>query len=141
MDSHQSDRYLSELVRYIHLNPVRARIVNKPEDYEYSSHRAYVGLEPTGMVDVDPVLRHFGVKKTVARERYGQFVAAGMKLGSRCIETKNSTSLAALPLAQGPYAFLKICVFAVEVMRAVVSRRLADVIQVISLCVIQGRVD
>src|SRR6266849_30811 len=77
----QSDRYLSELVRYIHLNPVRARIVNQPENYEYSSHRAYLGMEPAGMVDVDPVLRHFGVKKSIASERYRQFVAAGIKHG------------------------------------------------------------
>ena len=39
----QSERYLSELVRYIHLNPVRAGIVSRPEDYKYSSHRAYLG--------------------------------------------------------------------------------------------------
>ena len=77
----QSDRYLSELVRYIHLNPVRAGMVEKPEQYKYSGHRTYLGLERLGIVDVDPVLRHFGVKKTVARERYAQFVAAGMKLG------------------------------------------------------------
>jgi hypothetical protein len=79
----QSDRYLSELVRYIHLNPVRAGIVNRPEHYEYSSHRGYLGLKPTGMVDVDPVLRHFGAKKETARSRYRQFVAAGMNHGHR----------------------------------------------------------
>jgi putative transposase len=77
----QSDRYLSELVRYIHLNPVRARMVNQPEDYEYSSHRAYLGMEAAGMVDVDPVLRHFGAKKDFARDRYRQFVGAGIKQG------------------------------------------------------------
>src|SRR6266446_6280450 len=77
----QSDRYLSELVRYIHLNPVRARMVNQPEDYEYSSHRSYLGLAPVRLVDVDPVLRHFGAKKDVARDRYRQFVAAGIKQG------------------------------------------------------------
>ena len=79
----QSDQYLSELVRYIHLNPVRARMVRKPEQYQYSSHGCYVGLQPAGIVDVDPVLRHFGAKKNVARERYGEFVRAGMKLGHR----------------------------------------------------------
>lgn len=77
----QSDRYLSELVRYIHLNPVRARIVSKPEDYEYSSHGAYLGLAPSGIADVDSVLRHFGAKKDMARARYRQFVAAGIKHG------------------------------------------------------------
>ena len=77
----QSERYLSELVRYIHLNPVRAGIVTRPEGYKYSSHRAYLGLEPAGIVDVDPVLRHFGASKEVARDRYRKFVAAGIKLG------------------------------------------------------------
>src|SRR6185503_5774088 len=59
----QSDRYLAELVRYIHLNPVRAKMVSEPEEYAYSSHRAYLGLEAAGIVDVEPVLRHFGAKK------------------------------------------------------------------------------
>ncbi len=77
----QSDRYLAELVRYIHLNPVRAKMVDVPEQYPYSGHRAYLGLEPEGILDVDPVLRHFGAKKKVARQAYSQFVVAGMKLG------------------------------------------------------------
>src|SRR5436190_21837417 len=55
----QSDRYLSELVRYIHLNPVRAGMVRMPEEYKYSGHRAYLGLEPPGVQNVDPVLRRF----------------------------------------------------------------------------------
>ena len=57
------------------------QIVNQPEQYAYSSHRAYLGLESAGIVDVDPVLRHFGAKKRVAREAYREFVTAGMKLG------------------------------------------------------------
>jgi len=77
----QSDRYLGELVRYIHLNPVRAGMVATPEQYKYSGHRAYLGLEAAGIVDTDPVLRHFGVNKTVARERYRRFVAMGLRLG------------------------------------------------------------
>jgi REP element-mobilizing transposase RayT len=81
----QSERYLCELVRYIHLNPVRARMVSQPEDYEYRSHRAYLGVAPAGIVDVDPVLRHFGARKEVARERYRQFVTAGIERG-RCEE-------------------------------------------------------
>ena len=77
----QSDQYLAQLVRYIHLNPVRARIVRSPDKYEYSGHRAYLGIVRSGIVDVDPVLRHFGVKKALARERYREFVMAGVKLG------------------------------------------------------------
>jgi len=39
----QSGTYLRRLIRYIHLNPVRAGIVQQPEDYRWSSHRAYIG--------------------------------------------------------------------------------------------------
>ena len=71
------DTYLAELVRYIHLNPVRARMVTLPEDYPYSSHREYVGLEPSGIVDVDPLLRRFGHTREIAVERFRDHVAAG----------------------------------------------------------------
>ena len=77
----QSDQYLAQLVRYIHLNPVRAKIARRPEDYRYSSHRAYLGLEQTALVDVDPVLRRFGARKKLAREMYEKFMRAGKKLG------------------------------------------------------------
>ena len=76
----QSDRYLAELVRYIHLT-VRAKMVGKPEEYPYSGHRGYLGLELASIVDVDPVLRHFGAKKELARKAYREFVKAGMKGG------------------------------------------------------------
>jgi len=74
----QIDRYLGELVRYIHLNPVRARIVKRPEKYQYSGHRAYIGLDTSGLVDVEPVLRHFGGTKKRAIETYTRFVEASM---------------------------------------------------------------
>lgn len=56
-------------------------MVRKVENYPYTSHRAYMGIDRAGMVDVDPVLRRFGPRKAVARERYAKHVAAGMKLG------------------------------------------------------------
>lgn len=74
----QTDRYLGELVRYIHLNPVRAKMVAKPEDYEYSGHRAYIGMDRSGLVDAEPVLRHFGANKRKAVEVYTQFVNAAL---------------------------------------------------------------
>ena len=78
----QSDPYLAELVRYIHLNPVRAKMVDLPEQYPYSSHREYMGLVPKGIVDVDPVLRRFGRPRGAARARFAEDVAAAMKLGA-----------------------------------------------------------
>jgi hypothetical protein len=38
-------------------------------------------MEPAGIVDVDPVLRHFGTRKEVARDSYRKFVEAGIKQG------------------------------------------------------------
>jgi REP-associated tyrosine transposase len=79
----ETDQYLAELVRYIHLNPVRAKLVNKPEEYEYSGHLEYLGMEARGLVDADGVLRYFGARKKEARERYRVFVREGMKQGHR----------------------------------------------------------
>jgi hypothetical protein len=76
----QSERYLTELVRYIHLNPVRAKMVPSAQHYPHCSHRTFVGLDEYGIVDVDPVLRHFAAKKEVARKQFADFVRAGMKL-------------------------------------------------------------
>jgi REP element-mobilizing transposase RayT len=74
----QTDRYLGELVRYIHLNPVRAKMVARPEDFGYSGHRAYLGLDRSGLLDTEPVLRHFGATRKRAIEMYIQFVGAAV---------------------------------------------------------------
>jgi REP element-mobilizing transposase RayT len=42
-----ADAYLLTLVRYVHLNPVRAALVAHPDDYRWSGHRTYLGLEAT----------------------------------------------------------------------------------------------
>ena len=72
----ESDRYLAELVRYIHLNPVRAGMVTMPEEYPYSSHRAYLGLQPDDLTAVDPVIRLFGSKRESAIEHFKTYVLA-----------------------------------------------------------------
>lgn len=70
----QSESYLTTLVRYIHLNPVKAKMVATAAEYPFSSHRTYLGIDPAGPVDVDSVLRHFGSKKAVARKYFSAFV-------------------------------------------------------------------
>lgn len=77
----QSETYLTQLVRYIHLNPVRANMVIAAEEYRHSSLGGYLGIEPPGIVDVDPVLRRFGTKRKVALDRFAQFMAEGAGLG------------------------------------------------------------
>jgi putative transposase len=68
------DNYLVELSRYIHLNPVRAKVVERPEDYPYSSYRAYIfGIEEQ-IVCTSNILGFFpeGIQK--AQSRYKSFV-------------------------------------------------------------------
>jgi REP element-mobilizing transposase RayT len=79
----QKDAYLSELVRYIHLNPVRAKMVRRAEDYRWSSHRVYLGLEKCRWVDSDEGLRYFGARRKRAVESYRAVVRAGYQQGHR----------------------------------------------------------
>jgi putative transposase len=78
-----ADEYLAELVRYIHLNPVRAKLVKDPEKYLWSGHRAYIGQENLPWLTTDWVLSQFGRRLRSARARYGEFVHYGRKEGHR----------------------------------------------------------
>ena len=53
------DRYLLHLSRYIHLNPVSADLVDRAEDWEFSSYRNYIGLRREEMVNSDTILQQF----------------------------------------------------------------------------------
>src|SRR5512146_1265568 len=67
------DRYGLALVRYIHLNPVRARMVKQPAAYSYSSHRAYLGREVLPWLTTNWVLGQFAPRLGMARSRYARF--------------------------------------------------------------------
>jgi putative transposase len=73
-----SDSYLLELVRYIHLNPVRAGLVPGPADYAHSGHAGYIGCSRFSFLTTDWVLAQFGGHESVARERYAAFIAHGI---------------------------------------------------------------
>lgn len=67
----QEDRYLQALVRYIHLNPVRARIVARPANYPWSSDRFFrEPLQAPEWLDVDEVLPSFGPTRRSALRQY-----------------------------------------------------------------------
>jgi hypothetical protein len=73
-----ADKYLLQLVRYIHLNPVRAGIVADPDQYHWSAHRTYLGLQTTPWLTTDFTLRLFGRDTHGARKAYRLFVLAGV---------------------------------------------------------------
>ncbi len=69
------EAYFTEVVRYVVLNPVRANLVARPEDYRWSSYRATAGFEaPPAWLDVDAVLRVFAPDQAVAQSLYREFV-------------------------------------------------------------------
>lgn len=72
------DAYLLTLVRYLHLNPVRAGLVQRPGEWRCSSHRAYLEPSRPGWVAVDPVLSQFGRNRAQARTAYQRFMAEGV---------------------------------------------------------------
>jgi hypothetical protein len=82
----QQDTYLLELVRYIHLNPLRARLVPKLsslDKYSFSGHSALMGKRSSDWQEIRAVLRMFGEKETDARRQYRGYVQKGIALGRR----------------------------------------------------------
>jgi len=78
------EAYYLEVLRYVVLNPVRACIVAKPEDYAWTSYRAIMGdVEAPPWLAVDDVLVQFGPTKEIARANYREFVDAGIGLDRR----------------------------------------------------------
>ncbi len=69
--------YLLELSRYIHLNPLRARIIKRIEDYKWSSYRDYIGLRDSDLVETETILKQFGNKKRVSQKKYREFCYQG----------------------------------------------------------------
>jgi hypothetical protein len=70
----QREDYLLELIRYIHLNCVRANLVKSPERWLWSSHRVYLGLEKNPLISEKEVLGLFSADSDIARKSYAKFV-------------------------------------------------------------------
>jgi len=82
----QEDTYLLELVRYIHLNALRAKIVKELKEldkYPYSGHSALMGKVPRDFQDTEYVLNQFGKKVSAARKGYRAYLAKGVGQGRR----------------------------------------------------------
>lgn len=81
----QEDVYFKELVRYIHLNPLRARIIPPTEldAYRYSGHSALIGTQQRTWQDISFVLHAFGNTLATGRKKYAEFMEAGLNQGKR----------------------------------------------------------
>lgn len=78
------DSYLLELTRYLHLNPVRAKVVKEPGEYKWSSYGAYVGKrQGQPWLDSAEVLEQFSENVNEARRLYRRFVLEGIGQGHK----------------------------------------------------------
>jgi putative transposase len=72
-----ADAYLLELLRYIHLNPVRAKMVKTPRDYRWSSHHVYLGTAQQPWMTTEFGLSMFHRERERAVSAYRRFVEEG----------------------------------------------------------------
>ena len=82
----QEETYLHELVRYIHLNPLRAKLVEEIkalDKYPFSGHSAVLGKVKRDWQQVDYVLSFFGKNKSEAKKAYRNFIEKGVVQGRR----------------------------------------------------------
>ena len=82
----QEDTYLLELVRYIHLNPLRAANVKDLKalnNYPYCGHSFILGNNTNDWQDIDYILKFFAPKKLQAIRRYREFVKKAVGQGRR----------------------------------------------------------
>jgi putative transposase len=80
------DSYFLELVRYLHLNPIRAGVLDDLralERFPWTGHSALLGRMRRPWYAVDTVLGRFGRRRPEARRAYRVFVAAGRAQGHR----------------------------------------------------------
>lgn len=82
----QEEAYLLELVRYIHLNPLRAGILSDMgalSGYPYCGHSRIMGKQRSDWLDADKIPGLFGKKKDRAKKQYEAFVEKGISEGQK----------------------------------------------------------
>lgn len=79
----ERETYLLELVRYIHLNPVRAGLVDNADDYPWSSHPVYLGHLEQSFVEKEFIFKIFSGNKPLSEKKYRQFIGDGVDKGNR----------------------------------------------------------
>ena len=94
----ERESYLLELCRYIVLNPVRAKMVKNVSQYAWSSYPATMGEAPAPQwLCTGWILSQFGNRRSVARRRYCDFVAEGVRAASPWNKLKGQVLLGSDP--------------------------------------------
>lgn len=72
------DEYLITCGRYIELNPVRAKLVNDPKDYKWSSYNVYAYGKKDGIADYDPLYNELGKTDDLRQKNYREQIQDGL---------------------------------------------------------------
>lgn len=112
-DPVETDEHLLASTRYIHRNPVKAHMVERPEHYAWSSYRAYLGTEPDGFVETQPVLAYFSTDRAKAAHAYASFVMETTDLAG-LLEAVNIGHRSVRDLMHGVADFLNLMPTAIE---------------------------
>ena len=87
-----TDRYLLACMVYLDLNPVRAGLVERPEQYPWSSHRHYLGLVQDKLVTPHSLLWALGNTPFAREGQYAELVRAGLGAGQQQALTDSALS-------------------------------------------------
>lgn len=86
-----NEGYLAYVSKYIHLNPVRAQLVERAEEYQWSSYSVYIKNNSESIVECAFLLRHFGRKDAESRKAYKCYVEEKELVEKELVEEVAST--------------------------------------------------
>jgi putative transposase len=86
----QDGTYFKRLIRYIHLNPVHAGLVQKPENYQWSSYRAFLGHDHYVWLCKERVLSNFGPTYKESLDYMTWFIYQQIDIEAEAAEIKNA---------------------------------------------------
>lgn len=98
----QKEAHFLEVCRYVVLNPVRARSVKEPRQWQWSSYRATAGMAPAHRcLTVEEILGQFGHRRSRAQEKYREFVGDGIERASLWNDLKGQSLLGVEGFVEG----------------------------------------
>jgi putative transposase len=104
----QKESYLLEVCRYVVLNPVRAKVVEKPEEWKWSSYRATAGIKKSHpCLTTEWISGQFSTRKKDAERKYRDFVKAGIGVKNIWKEVKGQCILGGQDLVKVLIDYIK----------------------------------
>lgn len=98
----EDGEYLKKLIRYIHLNPLEAGLVKQPQDYIWSSYRAYLEQDYYTWLETNAILKRFGVSREAAIQQLIDFT-------HRKIESSSDLALISKAFRKGVFGGEEFC--------------------------------